>query len=1095
MADEEPENEEEEEEQTLIDRQIRTHKALQHMERELQLPSAIVMPTLLKLMKAYDGKWEFIEADNYHVLVDTIFATQESDEEQKNPGSSSGSGKKRRERKPSMRGSSSRRGVRNSKRAESEDSDEIEGSPELVRRGRGRGRPSNANTNTRPPARPNANSEGAKRKALVLAEADDREPLQWETLLALPAPLQCAFPQTSISNEGGQGPLRRNSTGEWVRGEPVTSLSKQTQTDDSCFHDCEDSIETTALICYEEFPAENSNGKETITTPASLPLQLPAVETKRAPVVVKQERSEPVFLSDSQVRRQILGQGTMAAEMCNKCDKPRPVCDKPRPAHFNPKKVKIEGAQQPGIHEGQEPPGAMVCLNPEPLQMLVPLPLPLPAGNLERENHRELHDPEPLLLTFPNPMDSIEPADTIAVSDTIAAATAVSEVMPASETTAVSEPVAVTEENVAAQIATDALRELVPCSETSAVDTDCCSTMEMACQTVLEPTVEPASEVATAVVEDPLPISSALEVKEFPKLDVMTSLTEVHDQVLPIEAGCENFTSEGALAALASYSSESEHTDVDMVPQHVKDQLPSAGHVREEVNTSSCGGNEEVDQKKDDALDTLQGILLLAVPPALEKPRDERLGVESFPEQSRDSCATMEGKQTQPLVPPVSLQPQQAEAKQTQPLAPPVMLQSQQAEAKQTQPIAPAATTQPQQTEASSEAPGTTTTKYTETTTPNEDPKQSSEAQTSSESSRKRKRTLVKLKDLEDDQSREHNPELDRHQLPVPERHNDRDISRGKEKVPISLWRDSEGTMTLPEAFFYINSSVVFQSAHVGVSMARVGEDDRCSGCVGDCLDNRVPCECTRLTDGEYAYTVEGCLYPHFLKQELERKRNLNLLSYCQPGACPLERTNDEVCKGHVMRRFIKECWEKCGCTQLCGNRIVQRGVVHKLQVFWTDNGKGWGIRTLEPISAGSFVCEYVGEILTNTEMWHRNNDVHRKAQHHFSLLLDADWCSERYLKDEEALCLDGTCFGNVARFINHRCSDTNLIEIPVEIESPDHHYYHLAFFTSKDVKENEELTWDYGLDFHDKDHPVQAFECLCGSSQCRGKTEGKPWV
>lgn len=54
MADkeeEEQENDEEQEQKDLIDRQIRTHKALQHMEKELQLPNSTVMPVLLQLMK------------------------------------------------------------------------------------------------------------------------------------------------------------------------------------------------------------------------------------------------------------------------------------------------------------------------------------------------------------------------------------------------------------------------------------------------------------------------------------------------------------------------------------------------------------------------------------------------------------------------------------------------------------------------------------------------------------------------------------------------------------------------------------------------------------------------------------------------------------------------------------------------------------------------------------------------------------------------------------------------------------------------------------------------------------------------------------
>ena len=36
-------------------------------------------------------------------------------------------------------------------------------------------------------------------------------------------------------------------------------------------------------------------------------------------------------------------------------------------------------------------------------------------------------------------------------------------------------------------------------------------------------------------------------------------------------------------------------------------------------------------------------------------------------------------------------------------------------------------------------------------------------------------------------------------------------------------------------------------------------------------------------------------------------------------------------------------------------------------------------------------------------------------------LVLDADWGSSGVLKDEKALCLDATFYGNVARFVNHR--------------------------------------------------------------------------
>lgn len=86
-----------------------------------------------------------------------------------------------------------------------------------------------------------------------------------------------------------------------------------------------------------------------------------------------------------------------------------------------------------------------------------------------------------------------------------------------------------------------------------------------------------------------------------------------------------------------------------------------------------------------------------------------------------------------------------------------------------------------------------------------------------------------------------------------------------------------------------------------------------------------------------------------------------------------------------------------------------------------TPEGKGWGLRTLEDLPRGAFVCEYVGEVLTNVELFDRVSRSPNGEEHYYPVLLDADWGSEGVLKDEEALCLDATFFGNVARFINHR--------------------------------------------------------------------------
>ncbi|KAJ0076620.1 hypothetical protein Patl1_35914 [Pistacia atlantica] len=331
------------------------------------------------------------------------------------------------------------------------------------------------------------------------------------------------------------------------------------------------------------------------------------------------------------------------------------------------------------------------------------------------------------------------------------------------------------------------------------------------------------------------------------------------------------------------------------------------------------------------------------------------------------------------------------------------------------------------------------------------------------------------------------------------------DITRGEESNPISLVSDSgSSSLKLPK-FFYISRNIIFKNAYVNFSLARISDHNWCSNCSGDCLLSPANCACTGETRGDFAYTSEGVVEEKFLDECIgmsQRKPKKYNLYYCEN--CPLENTSvtngkhqkrknpKGACKGHLMRKFIKECWAKCGCSRNCGNRVVQRGIKVKLQVFQTAQGKGWGLRTLEDMEKGTFVCEYVGEIVTNQEL-HERNEESWGEEHTYPVLLDADWASERHLKDEEALCLDATKFGNVARFINHRCNDANLVEIPVEVETPDHHYYHIAFFTSRKIKANEELTWDYGIDFDDETHPIKAFDCKCGSFFCCMKNRSSP--
>ncbi|WVZ81504.1 hypothetical protein U9M48_028873 [Paspalum notatum var. saurae] len=321
--------------------------------------------------------------------------------------------------------------------------------------------------------------------------------------------------------------------------------------------------------------------------------------------------------------------------------------------------------------------------------------------------------------------------------------------------------------------------------------------------------------------------------------------------------------------------------------------------------------------------------------------------------------------------------------------------------------------------------------------------------------------------------------------------HDASDVSKGEEKVRIPVVNEF-GSDKCPPSFFYIPRNLISQKASINISAARIDGKDYCDDCFGNCLSAPVPCACARETGGEFAYTPDGLVRTAFLDEcvSVNRFPEKHHKFFCE--YCPLKRSRNETppepCRGHRVRKFIKECWSKCGCSMQCGNRVVQRGIACNLQVFSTQEGKGWGLRTLDELPKGAFVCEYVGELLTVTEVHERTTQNERNARYRHPIVLDADWGSEGVLKDEEALCLDATFYGNVGRFINHRCYDANLIEIPVEVETPDHHYYHVAFFTSKKVEAFEELTWDYGIDFDDDKDPDRAFQCLCGSRYCRGR-------
>ncbi|XP_052183445.1 histone-lysine N-methyltransferase, H3 lysine-9 specific SUVH5-like [Diospyros lotus] len=139
----------------------------------------------------------------------------------------------------------------------------------------------------------------------------------------------------------------------------------------------------------------------------------------------------------------------------------------------------------------------------------------------------------------------------------------------------------------------------------------------------------------------------------------------------------------------------------------------------------------------------------------------------------------------------------------------------------------------------------------------------------------------------------------------------------------------------------------------------------------------------------------------------------------------------------------VYECGPSCKCPPSCKNRVSQHGVKYQLEVFRTES-RGWGVRSRDFISSGSFVCEYVGDFVISKP---------RTGNGSYSyFLLEA--------LNGYRCTIDATQYGNVARFINHS-SSPNLHSQKVFYDLGDKSVPHIMFFAAKSIPPSRELTHD----------------------------------
>jgi len=181
-------------------------------------------------------------------------------------------------------------------------------------------------------------------------------------------------------------------------------------------------------------------------------------------------------------------------------------------------------------------------------------------------------------------------------------------------------------------------------------------------------------------------------------------------------------------------------------------------------------------------------------------------------------------------------------------------------------------------------------------------------------------------------------------------------------------------------------------------------------------------------------------------------------------------------------------CSYACPCVEHhteCGNRQWQRGVAKELVLIQANYaGGGWGVKAGENIEKGEFVCEYLGELVTDAELTRRESLNQGSAgdytfQYGKSTCTGADGITSK-------VHIDAYTVRNVAAFINFRC-DPNLVSRQLQTQGEDPNFTRLGFFAKTNIKTGDELGYlrDLDANSHSKYSGVQ---CKCGASKCRGR-------
>eukprot|EP00268_Persea_americana_P030655 TRINITY_DN2970_c0_g1_i7.p1 TRINITY_DN2970_c0_g1~~TRINITY_DN2970_c0_g1_i7.p1 ORF type:complete len:691 (-),score=102.33 TRINITY_DN2970_c0_g1_i7:299-2371(-) len=250
------------------------------------------------------------------------------------------------------------------------------------------------------------------------------------------------------------------------------------------------------------------------------------------------------------------------------------------------------------------------------------------------------------------------------------------------------------------------------------------------------------------------------------------------------------------------------------------------------------------------------------------------------------------------------------------------------------------------------------------------------------------------------------------------------DMSKGKEKLPVYLFNDVDGDAE-PMHYDYL-ANPVYPPFTVEGSVG--GGCDCVSGC-------SFGCSCIRKNGGQLVYDSSAILL-----------------------------------RG---KPLIYECGRMCRCPPNCQNRVTQMGVKHQLEVF-RSRETGWGVRSLDLIRAGAFICEYSGIVLTEQQAaviaMNGDNLIHpNRFPGRWVEWGDISSVFPQYIRPafptlpQLNFAMDVSRMRNVACYFSHSSSPNVLVQFVLY----DHYnvlYPHLMLFAMENIPPLRELSIDYGL-------------------------------